>query len=121
MIRVELVACRTVRGWRVNVTAWRKVQPRWTDRLARWLLGRAPAPTELPERAAFVEHVRGWWVEQQSGLTPTGWLAQNFGELQPGVLEGALERVVEKACRGPLAITRDELAVELELEGGARC
>lgn len=120
MMQFTLRTCRTVSGRRVDVTlrVTRPVHTPWTDRLARWLLGREPAPTQTStvHHGSFVRVQHGFrhrWAERGTGLTPTNWLAAKTGELQTGVLEGHIAAVV--ALVGD-HLTEAERQVERELE-----
>jgi hypothetical protein len=124
MMQFTLQTCRTLTGRRVDVTllVTRPTDVWWTERVARWLLGREPAPASTSEvhRASFVRVQQGFrfvWVERATGLTPTNWLAAVTGELRTGALEGHIAAVM--ALVGDHR-TEAERQVERELEGGAR-
>lgn len=125
MMQFTCRARMTPAGRRVDVDLLitRPTDVAWTERLARWLLGREPAPTQTQRvvRGSFVrvEHRYGrtGWLEAYTGQTPTAWLASVAGELQTGVLEGHIASVVALAEAGDHR-TAEERDLDRELGGG---
>lgn len=125
MMQFTLRTRHTPTGRRVDVDLLitREVHVPWTERLARWLLGRPQAPTQTGRmvRGSFVRVAGRYgivrWSEAHTGLSPTEWLASVAGELQPGVLERHIENVVALLEAGDHR-TAEERELDRELGGG---
>jgi NADPH:quinone reductase-like Zn-dependent oxidoreductase len=125
MMQFTLRTCQTPSGRRVDVTllVTRPTDVSWTERLARWFLGREPAPAQTQHviRGSFIRVAHRYgllrWSETSTGLDPTDWLARVTGELQRGVLERHIASVVELAEAGDHR-TAEERDLDRELGGG---
>lgn len=124
MMQFTLRTRHTPTGRRVDVDLLitQELHEPWTSRLARWLLGRPAAPTQIGRmvRGSFVRvphrYGRLRWSEAHTGLSPTEWLSSVAGELQPGVLERHIENVVALAESGDHR-TAEERDLDRELGG----